>query len=328
MTTGAQPEKCVKCCIPDRLNDLNINIPVNFFDTPEDFFPYLAGGSYGKVYKHQDSIGKETVAIKVPFKNQATLFIEEIEKHKTLAHPHIVHYITAHKCISTDKYHIIMEYMENASLEKKLSTITCDMNSRTIPVLRTARSLKYIEHILRALVYLHNEMKFIHRDLRAANVLLDANDVAKLADFGITKCVSETSSLGNTDAPSSKVGNHLWCGPEILLDKKEHKGFNEDIWSLGIVILEMVFHQPDFFDAYGPWIKQTAFIKVHKSGRFGQEVLKPLLEQIKSSDTRTLLKECLIDNVPDRKTSSELLQLVEKIRVQRRPSSPVLPYKL
>ncbi|XP_063676962.1 serine/threonine-protein kinase 4-like [Bolinopsis microptera] len=326
MTTGVQPKNCVKCCLPDRLNDFNVNIPVDFFDTPEDFFQFLARGSYGKVYKHQDSIGRETVAIKVPFKNNATLFLEEIEKHKTFAHPHIVHYIMAHKCINTDKYHIIMEYMENSSLETKLSTITRDVNSRTIPVLRTVSSLKYIEHILKALVYLHNEMKFIHRDLRAANVLLDANDVAKLADFGITKCVSETSSLRNTDAPSSKVGNYLWCGPEILLDKKEHKGFNEDIWSLGIVILEMVFHQPDFFGAYGLWSQQADFIKVHKSGGFRQEVLEPLLTQISSRDIRTLLKECLIDNVPDRKTSSELLQLVEKIRVQRRSSSPVLPY--
>ena len=310
----------------------NLNIPTRFFAEPETFFEYIGGGSYGKVYKYQGRVTEQTVAIKTPFDNSKVLcdlneaLLKEIKIHKELENPHIVCYFSAHKCKHTGKHHIIMEYMENKSLEDKLSAIFDDMNrSGTIPVLKTVKLLKYVEHILRGLVYLHSEIPdpIIHRDLRADNILLDDSDTAKLADFGISKRISES----NTHESKNTKGHYLWMAPEILLKKEEHTGCGGDIWSLGIVILEMVFRHPDFFITYDNILGKHQLKEIHKNRIFKKNILKPLLGKIKSRDTRTLLNECLEDNVPDRKTSPELLHLVEQMKSNRRSSNLQPPSK-
>ena len=312
-----QSEKCLRA--------LN-NIPHDDFEMPEEAFTFIDAGSFGKVYKHQDSVTNSTVAIKVSKVQSKELtcgLLREIMIHKTLDSPHIVRYVGAHESKYPPKHHIVMEYMENKSLEQKLSEIS-DMNPGTIPVLKTVKILKYVENILNGLMYLHCKLshQIAHRDLRADNVLLDADDTAKIADFGASKCVSE----GNNSQIHSKVGNYLWLAPEILLDRKDHRGCGGDIWSLGIVILEMVFHQPDYFLKYtqdGRFcvVGESKLTQLHKDGNFRKFILKPLFKKITSRDTRTLLNECLVDNVPDRKTSNELLHLVQQMRSNRSQSN-------
>ena len=72
----------------------------------------------------------------------------------------------------------------------------------------------YIEQVLNGLKYLHSE-GIIHRDIKAANILITTNDTIKLADFGIA--VQDNNNENNVDVLNEDVyGSLYWMAPEIM----------------------------------------------------------------------------------------------------------------
>ena len=80
-----------------------------------------------------------------------------------------------------------------------------------------------------ALVYLH-EKKIIHRDIKAANVLLNEKGEIKVADFGVSTVISQS-----TLSKQTRTGSPFWMSPELLSNSRYT--FKTDIWSLGITCL-------------------------------------------------------------------------------------------
>lgn len=99
----------------------------------------------------------------------------------------------------------------------------------------------YTFQILDGLAYLHSH-EVIHRDLKAANVLVDRNGVCKLADFGTAKSVHELNGQSNT-----LTGTLNWMAPEII--KQLPYGRTADIWSFGCTVYEMATGHPPWQEA-------------------------------------------------------------------------------
>lgn len=95
--------------------------------------------------------------------------------------------------------------------------------------------------VLKGLAYLHGQ-GVIHRDLKAANILITADGCPKIADFGVSLQLGAEVSKVTTQGA---VGTPLWMSPEVL-EGGECDAMS-DIWSLGITIIEMAERYPPHF---------------------------------------------------------------------------------
>jgi serine/threonine protein kinase len=202
-------------------------------------------GAFGIVYKALQLDTGNWVAIKRMKKEgideKMLLNLKaEIELLKTLDHQHIVKYLGL---IDSDNHiNMILEFIESGSL---LQMIT------KYGVLPESLAALYTGQVLKGLIYLH-EKNVIHRDIKASNILITADGVVKLADFGIATTGDgngdpDVNGSGDQLAESSFVeGSPFWMAPEVIqLDTPTTAC---DIWSLGCTILELVTGTPPYFE--------------------------------------------------------------------------------
>ncbi|PVU99018.1 hypothetical protein BB559_001073 [Furculomyces boomerangus] len=212
----------------------------------------IGRGSFGEVYKAIDSKLNIQVAIKIIDLESAEDEIEDIQQEI-----------------------FILSQLDSPHMRPGI------INESLIAVL--------MREILKGLQYLHQENK-IHRDIKAANILLTKEGAVKLADFGVSGQISATLTKKNTF-----VGTPFWMAPEVI----QQSGYNSkaDIWSLGITAVEFAKGQPPHAELHP--MKVLFVIPKNDPPRLSSEFSKSFQE---------FVSLCLQKDPKSRPTAEQLLR--------------------
>ncbi|MBA0876773.1 hypothetical protein Goshw_018545 [Gossypium schwendimanii] len=232
----------------------------------------LGQGGFGAVYKGTLAGGK-LIAVKRLSSDAGQgdfEFKNEVQLMANLQHRNLVR--LQGFCLEGKERLLIYEFVPNGSLDKFL------FDPVKKAYLDWERRYKIIEGVARGLLYLHQDsrLRIIHRDLKAGNILLDAEMKPKIADFGTARLCA----VGQTQGATSRiVGTYGYMAPEYAM----HGQFSvkSDVFSFGVLILEILSGQKNKFFrnggdiehllnfAWRKWEAGTAFDLVDPSLRDG-----------------------------------------------------------
>jgi len=193
----------------------------------------IGKGGMGVVYKAEDTKLKRTVALKflppelAESPEACERFIREAQAAAALSHPRIctIHEIGEEE----DQSFIVMEYIEGQSLRQKILKGPLDQTEVLDIAIQVAEGLEEA-----------HKKGIVHRDIKPGNIMLTEKGVAKVMDFGLAKVFG--GSLITKEATT--MGTVAYMSPEQAQGQSvDHR---TDIWSLGVVLYEMITGQLPF----------------------------------------------------------------------------------
>ncbi|XP_076890254.1 G-type lectin S-receptor-like serine/threonine-protein kinase At4g27290 [Bidens hawaiensis] len=192
----------------------------------------LGEGGFGPVYKGILEDGKEIAVKRHSKKSKQGLdeFRNEVQYISKLQHRNLVKLLGC--CIEEGERMLIYEYMPNKSLN---FFIFVDEGKRKS--LDWSNRYRIINGIARGLLYLHQDsrLRIIHRDLKAANILLDKEMNPRISDFGLARIMEGSDTQANT---GRVMGTYGYMAPEYTIDGIY--SVKSDVFSFGVLLLEIV----------------------------------------------------------------------------------------
>ncbi|XP_048606981.1 cysteine-rich receptor-like protein kinase 38 [Brassica napus] len=288
-------------CISDSQFMLRFDLSMVLLATG-DFSPEtkIGQGGFGSVYKGILPSGQE-IAVKrltrgsgqgeIEFRNEVSLLTR-------LQHRNLVKLLGF--CSEGEEDILIYEHVPNSSLDHFI------FNEEKRVLLTWNVRYKIIEGVARGLLYLHedSQLRIIHRDLKASNVLLDAEMNPKVSDFGMARLFNMDQTRGVT---RRRVGTFGYMAPEYI--KNGRLSAKTDVYSFGVVLLEMITGQSNnnYFEAMG--LPAYAW-KCWVAGE-AASIIDPVLSRTPTNEILRFIHIgllCVQENVGKRPTMSLVIQ--------------------
>ncbi|KAL2098672.1 hypothetical protein ACEWY4_005152 [Coilia grayii] len=195
-----------------------------------DNFVKIGEGSTGVVCIAREKHSGRQVAVKMMDlrrQQRRELLFNEVVIMRDYQHKNVVEMFKS--ALVEEELWVIMEYLQGGALTNIVSETR----------LSEEQIATVCEAVLQALAYLHSQ-GVIHRDIKSDSILLTLDGRVKLSDFGFCAQISK-------DIPKRKslVGTPYWMAPEVI--SKSPYGTEVDVWSLGIMVVEMVDGEPPYF---------------------------------------------------------------------------------
>lgn len=249
----------------------------------------IGQGKFGTVYKGYNKKTRTAVAIKVleldSKDNEVTDVQQEIQFLAALKNtPNVTHYHGSF--LDGSKLWIIMDFCAGGSLRTLLKPGVFEEKYIAIVV----------REVLLALLAVH-KLGVIHRDLKAANILVTKEGLVQLCDFGVAAQLTANSLKRTTIA-----GTPFWMAPEVIREGAQYNA-KADIWSLGITLYELATGNPPYCDKGATW----AMTMIEK-------LTPPRLE---GREYPIALKECIalcLDENSDERPSADDLQKCKLVK--------------
>ncbi|KAL6744354.1 hypothetical protein Aduo_017296 [Ancylostoma duodenale] len=245
-------------------------------------FKMVGEGSTGIVLSAYKLSLKQIVAVKrmnLKKQQRRELLFNEVSIMRDYQHLNIVRMYSSH--LVGDELWVVMEYMEGGSL-----TDIVTQTRMTEPQIATV-SLQ----VLRALEFLHAR-RVIHRDIKSDSILLKRDGTVKVSDFGFCGQLSDEFPRRR-----SLVGTPYWTAAEVIARQPYDTG--ADIWSFGIMLIEMVEGEPPLFN-------EQPFQAMKMIRDEPPPVFNPTANV--SPEMAHMLSRCVVKDPSRRATASELLR--------------------
>ncbi|KAF8391020.1 hypothetical protein HHK36_023320 [Tetracentron sinense] len=190
----------------------------------------LGEGTFAKVKFARNVEKGENVAIKILDKEKVLKhkmigqIKREISTMKLIRHPNVIRMYEV--MASKTKIYIVLEFVTGGELFDKIAR-----NGR----LKEDEARKYFQQLVNAVDYCHSRGVF-HRDLKPENLLLDANGVLKVSDFGLSALPQQVREDGLLH---TTCGTPNYVAPEVI-NNKGYDGAKADLWSCGVILFVLM----------------------------------------------------------------------------------------
>ncbi|KAM1318354.1 hypothetical protein ACFX14_003674 [Malus domestica] len=285
---GSEHDQVVIKTEPDHLEIPNDGTDVWELDPRQlKFGNKVASGSCGDLYK--GTYCTQEVAIKVlkpECVNPDMLkdFAQEVYIMRKVRHKNVVQFIGA--CTKHPSLCIVTEYMPGGSVY--------DYLHKQKGVFKLPSLLKVAIDVSKGMTYLHQN-NIIHRDLKAANLLMDENEVVKVADFGVARVKSQSGVM------TAETGTYRWMAPEVI----EHKPYDHkaDIFSFGVVLWELLTGK----------LPYEYLTPLQAAVGVAQKGLRPTIPKNAPPKLAELLEKCWQQDPASRPDFSEIIEILQTL---------------